>query len=57
MHRLGWLVGAAILVQFPYRVAALLWGGPPPWLLAVNRLLGWLLLYLLVGNWLCGLVM
>lgn len=58
MHRVGWLLALAVLAQFPYRSISLRIPGQtasPAW----GRWFGWLLIVLLIGNWLfnacCGL--
>jgi hypothetical protein len=53
MHRLGWLVMSSVLLQFPYRIYALVRRVSYP---LGNRLplcFGCLLIVLLLGNWLC----
>ncbi len=57
MHRVGWLLALALLVQIPYRFAALRLREPLPLGVWVPRLFGGLLIAALVGNWLvkqCG---
>lgn len=56
MHRLGWLLAMLTLVQFPYRIAALRF--PDRELLGTlfPKLVGYLLIGLLIGNWLLNLL-
>jgi hypothetical protein len=56
MHRIGWLLAVAILLQFPYRGLALAY--PDRTILApfLCRLSAALLIVLLLGNWLLGLL-
>jgi hypothetical protein len=51
-HRLGWLMAAAVLLQFPYRILALTRGGQSPLGTRIPVLFGHLLIALFVGNWL-----
>jgi hypothetical protein len=53
MHRVGWLLAAAILFQIPYRSYALLYGDVSPATLFAYRIFGYVLIGLLVLNWLC----
>ena len=55
-HRLGWLLFAAMLLQFPYRLAALYRERPPLAGSKAPRMFTWTLLALLLGNWLVGFV-
>ena len=50
MHRLGWLLAAAVIIQLPYRALAL--RGRPTLPLWLGRLFGLTLIVLLIGNWL-----
>jgi hypothetical protein len=50
-HRLGWLLGAAVLIQLPYRLVALRGRRPEPLGSWLPRLFGYLLIVLLIGNW------
>jgi len=50
-HRLGWLIGLAVVVQIPYRLAAL-WGGKRlPLGERFPRFFGLALIVALIGNW------
>lgn len=51
MHRLGWLMAVSILAQFPYRLYCLAAGDCGPALRKACVAFGWLLIVLLVGNW------
>jgi hypothetical protein len=55
-HRLGWLFGVLILGQFPYRFLALKRGGRHPFGAGFPAAVGYLLLFLLFGNWLAASV-
>jgi hypothetical protein len=55
-HRLGWLMAAAVLLQFPYRIIALCRGGRSPLGHWLPKLFGYALIALLVGNWLLELL-
>jgi hypothetical protein len=52
MHRLGWLFGALIVGQFPYRYLALQRGGRHPLGPLFPKLVGWAVIFLLFANWL-----
>jgi hypothetical protein len=56
MHRLGWLLALAVLVQFPYRLLAIYRGRDQP----LGRHTAWIfsgaLIALLIGNWVLGLL-
>lgn len=54
MHHLGWLMGIAILLQFPYRIFALAAGRAAPLGRQIPRLFGLALIAALLGNWLIG---
>jgi hypothetical protein len=53
LHHLGWLMALAVLLQFPYRLHCLLRGDCSPAMLTASRWFGAVLIVLLVGNWLC----
>src|SRR4051812_1130252 len=50
-HRLGWLMAAAILIQFPYRLASLRRPGRPLVGSVVPKVFSAILIALLLGNW------
>lgn len=50
-HRLGWLMALAIVLQLPYRLLALR-GGRPPLGTRLPQLIGYVLIFLLIANWL-----
>ena len=52
MHRLGWLLALATIAQIPYRSAALLWPDRLPLGQFFPMAFGYLLIGLLIGNWL-----
>lgn len=52
LHRLGWLIAMAVLLQFPYRLWALSHTGKPPLGLVIPKLFGYTLIALLILNWL-----
>lgn len=56
-HRFGWLIALAVVIQIPYRIAALKRGADTPWGDRLPRLYVWTLLILLIANWLYGLIM
>jgi hypothetical protein len=57
VHRLGWLLALAVVLQIPYRAAALYLGRSLPLSGRVMSALGWTLFALLVANWIAGLVL
>ena len=56
MHRLGWLLALAVLLQFPYRLLALRRGDRPVLTALLRRLCAAMLILLLIGNWLLDLL-
>jgi hypothetical protein len=50
-HRLGWLLAAAVLLQFPYRIIALRRGSESALGTWVPRWFGYLLIAALLVNW------
>src|SRR5260370_1141179 len=56
-HRLGWLLALAVLLQLPYRVLALRRADKPLLGPSGCRRIAWLLVFLLIGNWLFDLVL
>jgi len=55
-HRLGWLLAAAVLIQWPYRIMSL--RRPDQRLLGtwLPKLFGYLLIAALIGNWLAEMI-
>ncbi|MHC4179464.1 MAG: DUF2752 domain-containing protein [Planctomycetota bacterium] len=51
-HRLGWLMAAAVLVQFPYRIVALRRIDTLPLGKFTPKWFGRTLIFLLIANWL-----
>jgi hypothetical protein len=56
MHRVGWLLALAIVLQFPYRIASLRRGGKPVLGTVFPSFCGYMLIALLLGNWLFNVV-
>ncbi|MBI3465237.1 MAG: DUF2752 domain-containing protein [Planctomycetes bacterium] len=56
VHRLGWLMFLATLIQVPYRLQALLSRGGSIIPAACSRAFGSVLIALLIMNWLAGLI-
>lgn len=56
-HHLGWLMAVAILGQFPYRYYALRHREPGYAVQRVCTAFGYLLIALLIGNWVVGLLL
>jgi len=52
IHRVGWLMALAIVLQFPYRIVALRSQNGAPLGRSVPKLFGWLLIVALIANWL-----
>ena len=50
-------MAAAILLQLPYRIACLRWGGSSPLGKVVPRVFGCLLIGLLLANWLLDTIL
>ena len=55
-HRLGWLFVFAVLIQIPYRVAALTTGDDAPWGQRIPHIFVCSLVVLLMANWVFGLI-
>lgn len=51
-NRVGWFIGAALLVQIGYRIVAITTRRDRPLGIWVPRLFGWSVIAALVGNWL-----
>jgi len=56
MHRLGWLMALAVVLQFPYRIASLAYPGREVLGTAAPKIFVYLLIALLTVNWLVGVV-
>ncbi|HUG92939.1 MAG TPA: DUF2752 domain-containing protein [Planctomycetaceae bacterium] len=56
MHRLGWLMAIAVIGQVPYRLAALRRADGRPLGNWFPRAFGFMLVVLLIGNWIAGLL-
>jgi hypothetical protein len=56
MHRLGWVMALAVLLQFPYRLLSLARGNRAVLPAFLRRLVAALLIVLLLGSWLLGLL-
>ncbi len=56
VHRLGWLLAAAVILQIPYRCYRLFRPAMTPRAVRLSRWFGRCLISLLVGNWLFELV-
>ncbi len=52
VHRVGWLLAIAVLLQFPYRILALKRQQALPLGTTAPRVFGWSLIILLLVNWL-----
>lgn len=55
IHRIGWVLALAVLVQFPYRLASLAWPEREFLSARIRALSSATLIGLLLGNWLLGL--
>jgi hypothetical protein len=51
-HRLGWLMAAAILLQFPYRILSIRRNRRPLLGTVFPQVFGYFLIAVLIGNWL-----
>ncbi len=56
VHRLGWLLALAALLQIPYRTAGLLRSNPLPLGKRIPAVFGYSLLMLLFANWVYSLI-
>jgi hypothetical protein len=56
VHRVGWVLFAATLLQIPYRILCLRWSRCqlPAW---ASKWFGYFLVALLIGNWLVGMLL
>jgi hypothetical protein len=55
IHRVGWLLALAVVLQFPYRLCALRSQDGAPLGSTVPRLFGCLLIFALIANWMVKL--
>jgi hypothetical protein len=55
-HRVGWLMSLAVVLQFPYRIIALRSHTGAPFGTLAPKLVGWILILLLIVNWLMNIV-
>ena len=55
-HRFGWLLAGALFLQIPYRIYRLKHLRMSPLSLKMSKWFGFVLIALLVGNWLIGLI-
>lgn len=56
IHRLGWLLALAVLIQFPYRLFSLKRVEAAAAMRTVARWFGYFLIAMLVGNWVLDVV-
>lgn len=56
IHRIGWLLALAVLIQFPYRLLSLKGGEAAAAMRIVARWFGYFLIAMLVGNWVLDVV-
>jgi len=56
VHPLAWLIALTILMQFPYRLAGLFKQDALPLGRVVPAIFGWMLVALLIANWLIGML-
>jgi Protein of unknown function (DUF2752) len=56
VHRVGWLMALAVILQFPYRILALRSADGMPMGTSTPKLFGTLLIVVLVLNWLMDLI-
>ena len=56
MHRLGWMMAAAILLQFPYRISCLRHGHVSPLGKRIPKWFGYALVGALIANWLFEMI-
>ena len=51
LHRIGWIMAVAVILQFPYRIAALVRKDDYPLGTWFPKAFGRVLIFLLLGNW------
>jgi hypothetical protein len=56
MHRLGWLMALAVVLQIPYRLLSLRRRDRPLLPRPIPQVFGWCLIVALVVNWVAGMV-
>jgi hypothetical protein len=56
VHRVGWVLALAVLLQFPYRLAGLIWPERELLTARFRAIFSAALIVLLIGNWVFGLV-
>jgi len=56
-HRLGWLLAGLVVLQIPYRLHGLCRPGRPLLAAAARKMIGYVLVGLLIVNWLLGLLL
>jgi hypothetical protein len=54
LHRLGWLMALFVAAQFPYRTLLLMRPEWRPRITPIGRTIGWILIAMLLVNWLTG---
>jgi hypothetical protein len=54
LHRVGWIMAVAVVLQFPYRIWALVRKQDYPLGKRFPEVFGFILIVLLIGNWLVG---
>jgi hypothetical protein len=57
MHRIGWIMALAVVLQIPYRIVSLVRSGREVLGLALPKAFGNLLIALLIGNWIYNLIL
>ena len=57
IHRVGWLMAIAIVLQIPYRIIQLRRCGEPMLGSALPKFFGYTLIVMLIGNWILGFVL
>jgi hypothetical protein len=56
MHRLGWMMAAAVLLQFPYRISCLRHGSALPLGKRIPQWFGYALVFAMIVNWLLEMI-